>query len=58
MWAAGDLPFAIALALLVHHWLAMHEATTPRLDQLVAGAVDRGWPGALPVDRRVGSWGD
>jgi putative membrane protein len=46
MWAAGDLPFAIALALLVQHWLAAHEATTPRLDQLVAGAVDRGWPAA------------
>jgi len=44
MWAAGDLPFAIALALLVHHWLAAHEATTPRLDQLVARATDRGWP--------------
>ena len=44
MWAAGDLPFAIALALLVQHWLAAHEATTPRLDQLVAGAVDGGWP--------------
>jgi len=46
MWAAGDLPFAIALALLVQHWLATHEATTPRLDQLVAGAVVRGWPAA------------
>jgi putative membrane protein len=45
MWAAGDLPFAIALALLVQHWLAAHEATTPRLDQLVADAADRGWPG-------------
>jgi cytochrome c oxidase assembly factor CtaG len=44
MWAAGDLPFAIALALLVQHWLAAQEATTPRLDQLVAGALDRGWP--------------
>jgi putative membrane protein len=44
MWAAGDLPFAIALALLVQHWLAAHEARTPRLDQLVAGALDRGWP--------------
>ncbi len=44
MWAAGDLPFAIALALLVHHWLVAHEATTPRLDQLVARATDRGWP--------------
>ncbi|HYB48455.1 MAG TPA: cytochrome c oxidase assembly protein [Streptosporangiaceae bacterium] len=44
MWAAGDLPFAIALALLVQHWLAAHEAMTPRLDQLVAGAVERGWP--------------
>ena len=44
MWAAGDLPFTIALALLVQHWLAAHEARTPRLDQLVAGALDRGWP--------------
>ncbi len=44
MWAAGDLPLAIALALLVQHWLAAHEATTPRLDQLVASALDRGWP--------------
>jgi len=44
MWAAGDLPFAIALALLVQHWLMAHEATTPRLDQLIAGAIDRGWP--------------
>jgi len=46
MWAAGDLPFAIALAVLVHHWLAAHEARTPRLDQLFAGAVDRGWQAA------------
>ena len=44
MWAAGDLPFAIALALLVQHWLAAQEATTARLDQMVAGALDRGWP--------------
>jgi len=44
MWAAGDLPFAIALALLVQHWLAAQEATTPRLDQLVAGALDRAQP--------------
>ncbi len=27
MWAAGDVPFAIVLALLVHQWLAAHEAT-------------------------------
>jgi putative membrane protein len=44
MWAAGDLPFAIALALLVQRWLAAHEATTPQLDQLVAGAAGRVWP--------------
>ena len=43
MWSAGDLPFAIALALLIHHWLAAHEARTPSLDRLVAVAVDRGW---------------
>jgi len=28
------------------YWLAAHEATTPRLDRLVAGAVDRGWAAA------------
>jgi putative membrane protein len=44
MWAAGDLPFAIALALLVQHWLAAQEATTPQLDQLVASAASRVWP--------------
>jgi cytochrome c oxidase assembly factor CtaG len=27
MWAAGDVPFAIVLALLVHQWLTAHEAT-------------------------------
>ena len=63
MWAAGDLPFAIALALLVHHWLVTQEARTPGLDQLEAGAADRTWraaagqpstgpaqPAALPPD--------
>ena len=46
MWAAGDLPFAIAFALLVQHWLAAHDARTPRLDQLFA----RAQPTALPPD--------
>lgn len=30
MWTAGDLPFAIAIAILVQGWLAVHEAMTPR----------------------------
>ena len=34
MWAAGDVPFAIVLALLVHQWLAAHEATMVRLGGL------------------------
>lgn len=54
MWAAGDLPFAIALALLVQHWLAAQEATTPRLDQMVAGALDRA-PPSRPPGSRAGS---
>ena len=47
MWAAGDLPFAIALALLVHHWLMALEARTPRPGRLLPGAVDLGWPAAV-----------
>jgi putative membrane protein len=46
MWAAGDLPFTIALALLVQHWLSAQEARMPRLDQLVTGTADRGWSAA------------
>jgi putative membrane protein len=34
MWAAGDVPFAIVLALLVQQWLAAHEATMARLGRL------------------------
>jgi len=49
MWTAGDMPFAIAVALLVHRWLAEQEATTPRLGVLVAGSVDgERVPGASP----------
>lgn len=29
MWTAGDMPFAVAIAVLVHRWLAAHEAVTP-----------------------------
>ena len=47
MWAAGDLPFAIALALLVQHWLMALEARTPRPGRLLPGAVDLGWPAAV-----------
>lgn len=31
MWSAGDLPFGIAIAWLVHLWLSEHELTTSRL---------------------------
>ena len=49
MWAAGDIPFAIAVALLLHRWLVEQEATTPRLEALVAVSVDgEGVPGAGP----------
>ena len=37
MWAFGDLPLAIALALLIHGWLSSQEARTPRLAGLAAG---------------------
>jgi len=37
MWAFGDLPLAIALALLVHGWLAAQEARAPQLAELAAG---------------------
>ena len=35
MWTAGDMPFAIAIALLVQSWLAANEAATARLGQRV-----------------------
>ena len=38
MWAAGDLPFAIALALLIQRWLATQEARTSHLAGLAAGS--------------------
>jgi putative membrane protein len=38
MWSAGDLPFGIAIALLVHLWLAEHEARTSRLGAPGVGA--------------------
>jgi putative membrane protein len=40
MWTAGDMPFAIALALLIHGWLGEQEASTPRVNALIAGSVD------------------
>jgi cytochrome c oxidase assembly factor CtaG len=36
MWAFGDLPLAIALALLIHGWLARQEAGDPHLTELAA----------------------
>jgi len=40
MWAAGDLPFAIAIAVLVQRWLAQMEATTARMSGVPAGTLD------------------
>lgn len=37
MWTAGDMPFAIAIALLVHRWLAEDDVPTTRLGTAVAG---------------------
>lgn len=31
MWTAGDLPFALAIAWLVHRWLSEHEARSARI---------------------------
>jgi putative membrane protein len=41
MWTAGDMPFAIAIALLVHRWFGANEATTARLGALAAGPAER-----------------
>ncbi len=35
MWTAGDMPFALAIALLVQRWLAANEAATESLAQRV-----------------------
>ena len=39
MWAAGDMPFAIAIAVLVQRWLAENEAMTARLGGLAADSL-------------------
>lgn len=35
MWTAGDMPFAIAIALLVQRWFAADEAATARLAERI-----------------------
>jgi putative membrane protein len=40
MWTAGDLPFAIAIALLVARWLAEQETKAIRFGTLLTGSVD------------------
>jgi putative membrane protein len=50
MWSAGDLPFAIAIALLIQRWLASQEAMATRLTGLAAdptAGVTAGQPEAL-----------
>ncbi len=39
MWTAGDLPFAIAIAVLVERWMAENEAMTARLGDLASGSL-------------------
>ena len=39
MWTAGDLPFAIAIAVLVERWFAENEAITARLGDLASGSL-------------------
>jgi putative membrane protein len=58
MWSAGDLPFGIAIALLVHLWLTEHELRTSRLDAVMAGAgqdslVGEGPPAAVDTQSEV-----
>jgi putative membrane protein len=48
MWSVGDLPFGIAIALLVHLWLTEHELRTSRLDAAVAGAGQDSLDGERP----------
>jgi len=40
MWSAGDLPFAIALAALLHRWLGEQEASPLAITAVPTGAVD------------------
>jgi putative membrane protein len=58
MWSAGDVPFGIAFAWLVHGWLSEQERRTRDLDELAGVPADdlsvadkangRGGPGAPP----------
>jgi putative membrane protein len=45
MWAAGDVPFAIALALLIHSWLAAQDA---QVSHLMAGLTADSLPPQTP----------
>jgi len=56
MWAAGDLPFAIAIALLIQRWLATQEARTSQLAVLAAGSPETLAAGSL--DREQSPNGD
>ena len=40
MWSAGDVPFGIAIAWLVHGWLSEQERRTRDLDELAAVPAD------------------
>jgi putative membrane protein len=42
MWTAGDLPFAVAIAALVHQWWDEHEAATANAGLLGNAPLDRG----------------
>jgi putative membrane protein len=40
MWTAGDMPFAVAIAVLAHQWFTRGEALAARLSTVLAGAVE------------------
>ncbi len=51
MWAAGDLPLGIALALLIHRWLATQEARTSHPVALAADPLAGAAAGSLDGER-------
>jgi putative membrane protein len=50
MWAAGDMPFAIAIALLVQRWLALQEARTTPAELLATRADADPFARGTPVE--------
>jgi cytochrome c oxidase assembly factor CtaG len=55
MWAAGDLPFAIALAVLIQRWLAAQETRISRPAGLAVGVLAGADATALGGERSPGA---